>query len=259
MPPRRTSPRARAVQETAPVETVHDSSMPAARPAPFALILICVVLIVAAVLAVKNVLHRSSTPTPATPTTQTENFDTLVSNVARHIAVNTAENPSIATIEDPDALRLQNSVFYAHASVGDRLLIWSDKAVLYSPTQDKILAVLPLQAAPTAPTSTSSTPEPVTSEDVPTVQVRNGSGVAGLGKTVAAKIADAGMKALSARDATVRTPYTKTVIFVASSSTFPAWTAKLREITGGEVVTELPGEADLKGDIVVVLGTGATP
>jgi hypothetical protein len=259
MPTRRSTPRSRAAADEAPISSSHEASSGSvsSRPAPFALIVICLVIVVAVILATKNALRRpAGSSAENTQTAQTENFDVLIANVARHIAVNMSESPSIATIEDPEALRAQNPAFYAMASKGDRLLIWSDKAVLYSATEDKILAVIPLQPPPAIETTTSTPSE--TPEEIPTVQVRNGSGVAGLGRTMTTKIADAGMKTLAARDATVRTVYAETLIYVASGKTYPTWLPKLEQLTKGRVVTELPGEADLKGDVVVVLGTNAS-
>lgn len=76
------------------------------------------------------------------------------------------EMPTIATVSDPEALRDQ--AFFADAKIGDKVLIYSKakKAILYDPTQDKIVTIAPLggvdtkkatQAAPVEPAPTPST------------------------------------------------------------------------------------------------------
>lgn len=255
MPTRRSSsPRSRvaAPSEEAPIVSSRESSASKTkRPSPFALLIVGVVIVVAIVLATKNALRGTTPEDTSSQNVAAENFDALITKVSRHIVINASESPSIATIEDPELLRSQNPGFYALASKGDRLLIWSDKALLYSESQDKILAVIPLQVPP--PEQTTSTASQPT-EEIPTVQVRNGSGVAGLGRTITTNISTAGMKTLPARDASVRTGYSEALIYVASGKSYPTWLSKLQEITGGKIVTELPNEQDLNGDIVVILG-----
>lgn len=65
----------------------------------------------------------------------------LIEKVARHIVINEQEEPFIATINNLEAVRKKNPMFYKDAENGDRLLIWSDKAVLYSEDKDLIVAV----------------------------------------------------------------------------------------------------------------------
>jgi type IV secretory pathway VirJ component len=54
------------------------------------------------------------------------------------------ENPTVATVSDPEALKDQP--FFASAAAGDKVLIYTTakKAILYSVTLNKILEVAPL-------------------------------------------------------------------------------------------------------------------
>ena len=54
------------------------------------------------------------------------------------------ETPTLATVSDPEKLRDQS--FFANAKKGDRVLIYSSsrKAILYSPSLNKIIEVSPL-------------------------------------------------------------------------------------------------------------------
>lgn len=262
MPTRRSTTstsRARAVQEEEPLASDSRVSSPrASKPPAFALFIVVMVLLVAAGLTLNKLVSSNRPADTQTPSTMGDkDLDGLVQRVARHIAVNTEENPSIATVEDPDALRVQNAQFYALASKGDRLLVWSDKAVLYSMSQDKILAVLMIQKAPEVPT-TPTTSTAAVPEAAPTVEVRNGSGTAGLGRTLSTELKTAGMTTLAARDTTVKTVYPATLIYVAPGKEFPTWIPKIQETLGaGQIVTELPNETDLKGDVVVIVGSDA--
>ena len=87
----------------------------------------------------------SQKPMPKVVALTADDISTLIAKVARHIVIRTDEKPTVATIQDAQILRTQNPDFYKDAKNGDRLLIWSDKAVLYSTSQDKILSVLPIR------------------------------------------------------------------------------------------------------------------
>ena len=59
--------------------------------------------------------------------------------VARHIQVTDGETPSVATVQDADRFQYgQSGVLPLCFQNGDRLLVYSDKAVLYSTSQDKL-------------------------------------------------------------------------------------------------------------------------
>lgn len=183
----------------------------------------------------------------------------LVQQVGRHILVVDPQMPSVATIENADELRTKNPYFYSNAQNGDRLLIWRDKAVLYSPTRDVVLSVLPVFVADVvnlnAPTSGQQMSD---SKEVSLVEVRNGSGISGLGKTVAAKVQSNGMSVLPPFDARAKTRYAKTFIYVAPGKSLPQTAQKLKDLVGGEIVTSLPAEeGEMRGDVLVMIGLDA--
>lgn len=231
---------------------------------PFIIAIIVLVLLSAAFLKLKN---RVASP-PDVPGAQNEavarDVGSLIQKVARHIVVKDSETPSVATVQDADALRSQNPIFYKDAQNGDRVLVWSDKVVLYSVTKDVLLAVLPISIpvpAPTASTSTSTTPgeEAATSTvETATIEVRNGSGTTGRGRTLATQLKQEGFTVLPATDAN-RKDYAKTVIYIASDKPLSQTLNALVKLLNAEVVTTLPDEASLKGDIVIVVGADDTP
>lgn len=71
--------------------------------------------------------------------------DDLLAEVSQLMLLPTDETPTIATVSDLERLRGQE--FFANATVGDKVLIYTKhaKAILYDPDQKKILEVAPLQ------------------------------------------------------------------------------------------------------------------
>ena len=57
------------------------------------------------------------------------------------------EQPTIMTVSDPT--KLSDQPFFAEAAQGDKVLVYSgaDKVILYRPSQDKIIAIGPLDQA----------------------------------------------------------------------------------------------------------------
>jgi hypothetical protein len=54
------------------------------------------------------------------------------------------EDPTIATIEDPDTLRQQNEIFYADAEEGHYLVVFNDRAIIYDAQEHKLINVAPI-------------------------------------------------------------------------------------------------------------------
>jgi hypothetical protein len=59
------------------------------------------------------------------------------------------QDPTIATIVDPEKLREQNAEFYEHAEADDVLLIYPDKAIIYRTADGLIINVAPVTIEPT--------------------------------------------------------------------------------------------------------------
>ena len=205
------------------------------------------------------VAHKKAATSPERVALNTDQVQSLVAKVSAHIQVKQGEQPTVATIQDVEILRAQNPDFYKDAQNGDRLLIWSDKAVLYSSSQDKLLAVLPIRIPETPATGTTSQNPvlpPITAPKAPvaenpTIDVRNATQVTGLAKTVADRLTAAGLKVgqiVSAK------PLADTLIVVQAGKSFPETVKKLAELTGGRVATLPAGEASFNSDIVVLIG-----
>jgi hypothetical protein len=80
----------------------------------------------------------------------------IVDRVRRLYTIPDDVDPTVATIVDVNQLRARNS-FYNKAKNGDHLIVTNDRAILYDPTADKIIDVVPVQIqAPEAASSSSS-------------------------------------------------------------------------------------------------------
>lgn len=85
----------------------------------------------------------------------------LTTEVGKLIALPTDEKPTVATVTDVDKLKEQ--AFFKNAANGDKVLIYTNarKAILYRPTEKRIIEVGAIninQATPT-PTPEEETPE----------------------------------------------------------------------------------------------------
>jgi flagellar basal body-associated protein FliL len=72
------------------------------------------------------------------------------------------QKPAVATIVDADKVRESNKEFYADAQKDDALIVYSNRAILYRESSNKIINIAPIVANPTAATGTSATPAPAT-------------------------------------------------------------------------------------------------
>lgn len=85
----------------------------------------------------------------------------LLSKVARIYLIPTGEEPTVATVSDPNALK--NQSFFTMSQKGDKVLIFvkAGRAVLYRPSIDKIIETAPInnnvndQTTTKAPDTTS--------------------------------------------------------------------------------------------------------
>jgi hypothetical protein len=68
----------------------------------------------------------------------------VMASVSRHMVLPQNETPTVATVSDPE--KLKDQPFFANAKKGDNVLIFSasKKAILYSPSLDRVIEVAPI-------------------------------------------------------------------------------------------------------------------
>ncbi len=176
----------------------------------------------------------------------------LLEDVRAHIVINTAEDPTVATVEQAETLRQQNPLFYKDVQAGDKLIVWSDRAVLYSPKRDLVLAAI------VAPDTRSATGSGETSSDAAastqgfSVEIRNGSGKPGATKWLVDRLKESGYSALATKNA--EKTYETTVVVRGSEKSRNNSLEAFLPLSGG-ALGDLPvGEKAPTTDILVILG-----
>ncbi len=73
-------------------------------------------------------------------------LEETIASVGRLMVLPEGEEPTLATVSDPE--KLKGQPFFANAQKGDKVLIYAiaGKAILYNPTLDKIVEIAPINA-----------------------------------------------------------------------------------------------------------------
>ena len=73
-----------------------------------------------------------------------EEIKNLLAQISQIIVLPEGEEPTVATVTDPE--RLRDQPFFAKAKKGDKVLIYTNakKAILYDPQNNKIVEVAPI-------------------------------------------------------------------------------------------------------------------
>jgi len=86
-----------------------------------------------------------------------EEIKNLLAQISQIIVLPEGEEPTVATVTDPE--RLKDQPFFAKAKKGDKVLIYTNakKAILYDPQNNKIVEVAPINIGSSqSPVSTST-------------------------------------------------------------------------------------------------------
>jgi len=94
---------------------------------------------------VVEVPGQSSAVQGAADGPQNKQEQTVAERVAAKLFIPQSEQPTVATISDVEELRFANPNFYFYAQDGDKLLVYSDMAVIYRAEEDIIINVVPVQ------------------------------------------------------------------------------------------------------------------
>lgn len=173
-----------------------------------------------------------------------EEVQALLDEIGTLIILPSGEEPMVATIEKADELKASES-FYENAIDGDKLLVYSDRAILYSPSRKVIANVGPIYY------EDQSTDASIAQENPITVDIRNGSEEAGKASAEADIIGgSAGYEIVNIGNA-ISTDYEGVTIINISGVN----TIGLEDYFGVETSSQLPeGEAATDADVVVILG-----
>lgn len=175
-------------------------------------------------------------------------IDELLEKVSRHVLLPIGEDPIIATIGDAASLAEQQA-FYKDAEDGDKLIVYKEKAFIYSPARDIVINVGPVFIKESEGQGTETN----TQEEVDTrikVDIRNGTSRTGFAREVSAML-DATVFNITTVSVAINTEYTETVIVNLTGVD----TSSLESAFGAKTVTSLPeGEPTSTADVVIILG-----
>lgn len=132
----------------------------------------------------KSELVKIKSESQVTPDAASETKK-LIEEVGKLILLPIDETPTVATVNDVEKLRASQP-FFQYAKNGDKVLVYSKKAILYDPVAKKIIDVSPLSQSTTsaqiAPSpSPQTTPSPASTSYK--FAIYNGTKKAGLAKT----------------------------------------------------------------------------
>ena len=119
-------------------------------------VLTVVVLLLLASLGVAGYYYRQFENLKKNPNkTAQDETKAVIDAVGKLIVLPTGEDPTVATVTDPS--KLKDQTFFAHAQVGDKVLVYTTarRAILYSPTLNKIIEVAPINIG-----ENTTTPQP---------------------------------------------------------------------------------------------------
>lgn len=83
-------------------------------------------------------------PTAAINEKNSQETEKVLAEVKGVILIESTEAPTIARVEDPEALKKNNEVFYKNVQKGDYLVLYKDRAIIYRESNNQIINVAPI-------------------------------------------------------------------------------------------------------------------
>jgi hypothetical protein len=214
---------------------------------------IVVILLLIALGVVGYLFIREKQQVESSTELSSEEAKKIKEDVGKLMLLPEDEEPTIATIIDVEKLRGENSEFYKNASNGDKLLIYSQKVIIYSPDKNLIINVAPIIRQPSdegVESDTEEVAEPLT------IEIRNGSETTGAEDDYESTIISLGsdyqilVKGNAAND-----DYTGITVYDLTGIEKNELVDTLIEELGATVSTLLPTEeATTEADVVVIVG-----
>ncbi len=259
-------PRASRVTRLKPVEEVAEKvSAPASQKSlwPVVLVLGMLLCIALAIAGYFYYQYRHSAQVA-----DAKEIADLSQEIGQFMILPEGETPTLATVTDRE--KLAEQPFFQKAENGDKVLIYSQngRAILYRPSQKKIVdvtsvnvntpaPVVPESLAPASP-APAPAPEIVAQEAVPSitrVALYNGSKTVGITNTKEKQLTSAFPNiAVVTKDTAQKSDYTQTIVVDVTGKSVEL-AAKMAENLGG-IVAGLPnGEtAPSDADLLVIVG-----
>lgn len=218
----------------------------------FAIVGVCVGVLVIGlgtykIIALQRQVQKMKDSPKASQEAQRQEIATVVEKVRALIAIPADELPTIATVTDPEKLKSQ--AFFSSALTGDKVLIYTvaKKAILYRPSENKIIEVSPI--------SIGAATRSATMQENVQFALYNGTTAVGLTKKIETvlkeKIANA---SVSIKENAKKNDYTQTILIDLTGTHSENAIAYAKAL--GYTVGSLPdGEVAPKNvDFLIILG-----
>ncbi|MGB0756887.1 MAG: LytR C-terminal domain-containing protein [Patescibacteria group bacterium] len=177
---------------------------------------------------------------------------TMVDRVARHIVL-PDQDPLVVIVDQTNALVKQHP-FFEKADIGDVILLYTNKAILYDPDVDRLKNVGPLYYSELEKISETLAEPGLPNEATGpiTIEVRNGSQVAGRAGATGEELDSDDLYEVVAVGNAAQYDYDTTYVVLLNEDVEPD---ALVSAYDADLVTDLPiGEASSDADVVLILG-----
>lgn len=221
---------------------------------------VIVLIILIAVIAVYRSAQIRKQATPVA-TNSTENQQNVVDLVMKLVNVGAPikqeEIPVVAKIKDVSSLKQANANFYKDAENADLIYIWSDRVVLFSQSQNKVLQYVPLipeagqQVSPTNLPPIFTQGASIEAEGAQ-IEIRNASGRANAGRELETALKEEKINVLAPKSLTTKVP--KTLIIPTVNKPMGHTLETIVKATGGQLTPPSAQYAPYAGDILIVVG-----
>lgn len=195
-----------------------------------------------------------------------------VKKVSQIMELPTDETPTIATVSDKSKLAQQD--FFKHAENGDKVLIYAkaQKAILYRPSTNKIIDVVPVRTAePTQPPADTQSTEPTTAPQdlslsspttipsptkapVMNIAMYNGTTKQGLSYKLESVLKTKYQIQVSSRQEAASNDYAKTEV-IDITGKFKDQISDLAAFLNADVQNLPKGEVEPEADILIIIGS----
>lgn len=73
-----------------------------------------------------------------------EETDQVVTSLSKIIVIEGEDKPTVARVENPDTLKKANQDFYKNVQIGDYLVLYPQRAIIYRLGENKIVNIAPI-------------------------------------------------------------------------------------------------------------------
>lgn len=109
------------------------------------LVVLTVVLSLGAAVYFWNDARQAKQETPdAVAAKNLKETERVVNELSKILLLNADQDPTVARVEDPSVLQQSNPDFYKDIQVGDYLVLYPQRAIVYRSSETKIINIAPI-------------------------------------------------------------------------------------------------------------------